>query len=334
MPDISPTHFSIRICQRRVNMLAQATIDAIKKLFDKKSRIFRKENMNTRKFARSFIALFLIASSSGAWAQIYVNDLKNQASINQDFTVFNALNNNSTFSANPSYGLELLSTPPQSGVVAIYKNTYLPTSQNWTVTIKSHISAFSNSQLDPWYNAGLSLLKFTNTPAESFPNRVNLLFTRRDLSDENQTGGNMTNSIEDGLYTGGTENPNTYIPLELTEDLYLKYEYAAQNKTVSLFYGTASNNYTHLSSHNLNAAWGLSDSDSLVLALTAANQPYLQVSTEPVLSGQIYLSDLNVNVVPEPSVLCLVGLSTGLLLIRSLRKSRNEAAPDNHDLHS
>jgi predicted double-glycine peptidase len=89
--------------------------------------------MNTRKFTRSFIALFLIASSSGAWAQIYVNDLKNQASINQEFTVFNALNNNSTFSANPSYGLELLSTPPQSGTVAIYRNTFLSASQNHLV---------------------------------------------------------------------------------------------------------------------------------------------------------------------------------------------------------
>lgn len=290
--------------------------------------------MNTRKFTRSFIALFLIASSSGAWAQIYVNDLKNQASINQEFTVFNALNNNSTFSANPSYGLELLSTPPQSGTVAIYRNTFLSASQNWTVTIKSHISAFSNNQSYPWYNAGLTLLKFDGTPENSYSNRLNLLLTRADFSNQNQTGGNMTNRVEDGLHISGNEISINNIILGSTEDLYLKYDYTAHNKTVSLYYGTNTNNYTYLSNHNLNSAWGLSDSDNLVLAPRAANDPWQQVSTEPVLSGQIYLSDLNVNVVPEPSVLCLVGLSTGLLLFRSLRKSRNEAATNNHDLHS
>ena len=240
-----------------------------------------------------------------------------------------SLGNNLTFSANPTYGLELLSQPPDQGSAAIYKNTYFPASQDWSVTIKSHISAFSNAQLNPWYNSGLSLVKVFNTPVESYPNRVNLLFTRRDLSDENQNGGNMTNTIEDGLYIGGNENPNTVINLGSLENISLKYEYTAQNRTVSLFYATVANNYNLLSTHNLNTAWGLTDSDSFVLALTAANQPWQTPATESVISGQIYLSDLNVNVVPEPSTLYLIGLSVGILLFKSMRKTGDQSTVKN-----
>jgi len=224
----------------------------------------------------------------------YTNALTNSSQVSSNFTDYSTVDSDyitkpqgGSFKSSTN-GLQLISTNPNyvEGLVAY--NKLLEASNNWTITIKSHISAFTNNQTNPFYCAGISLAK-TSLAGVEVPNRVDLNLLRTGIS-----GSKLSNSIVSGLYINNGES-DTVTNKNLT-DVYLRLNYTASNKTVASSYSTnVTNNYITIKSYNLGTSWNLTANDKLTLAIAASDQPDGRVIPNyNVVPGQIYLKNLTV----------------------------------------
>jgi hypothetical protein len=241
--------------------------------------------------ALSLTALFAPLQNLGA-AVAYTNSLTNLSLVSSNFTSYTTVDSDyinkpsgGWFVVDTNYGLELLSTNPNYVEGLVTYNRLLQASNDWTITIQSHISAFTNTQTNPYYSAGLSLIRTTTNGLE-YPNRVDLNLVRSGL-----TGAVLSNSIVSSLFINNGET-DTATNKNLT-NVYLQFRYTATNKTVASAYSTNGSNFTTIQSYNLTTNWNIKATDQLTLGVTANNQPDARVTPSyNVLPGFIYLKSL------------------------------------------
>jgi hypothetical protein len=247
----------------------------------------------------------------------YFNSLTNPVSFSSDFTSYSS--GGGAFDIDPAFGLQLKSVAPDAvdGIQAY--NTTLSASQNWSVTVKAHLSAFTNNQLNPFYRAGLLFAKLGVDFPTTAQNVVNLQLER---GSEAGFGESMSNSITSTLSTNGVESPSTVAPFGQAEDVFLRLAYLSDGATVDRSYSVDGITYTSLGSVNLGDTWGLTAEDELVLALVGTALAYDGESmTTSVSPGEIYLRD--VSVVPEPTTCSLLVL--GAVAAIWFRKRQNRS---------
>jgi len=224
----------------------------------------------------------------------YTNSLTNFSLVASNFTSYTTvdsdyINNPSGgwFVVDPSYGLELLSTNPNYVEGLATYNRLLQASNDWTITIQPHISAFTNNQTNPYYSAGISLIQTTSNGL-IYPNRVDLNLVRTGV-----TGATLSNSIISSIYINNGET-DTATNKNLT-NVYLQFRYTASNKSLASSYSTNGSNFTTIQSYNLTNSWNIKATDKLTLGVAANNQPDGRVTPNyNVLPGTIYLKVLTV----------------------------------------
>jgi len=224
----------------------------------------------------------------------YTNCLTNSNLVSSNFTDYTTVD--SDYVNNPeggsfessTNGLQLISTNPNYVEGLVTYNNPLKASNNWTVTIQSHISSFTNNQTNPFYCAGISVAKIT-TNGLDYPNRVDLNLFRTGVS-----GGALMNSIVSGIYINNGEY-NKVVNMNVT-DVYLRFNFTARTKTLVSSYSTNGSNYTKIQSYNLKKnQWNLKTTESLLLGLASSDQPDGRVIPNySVIAGQIYLKNLTV----------------------------------------
>jgi hypothetical protein len=252
--------------------------------------------MNNRIIALSVLSLSaLLAPAQKVGAAVaYTNSLTNVELVSSNFTSYTTVD--SDYINNPSggwfvvdtnYGLELLSTNPNYVEGLATYNRLLQASNDWTITIQSHISAFTNSQTNPYYSAGISLIQ-TTTNGLIYPNRIDLNLVRTGVS-----GATLSNSIISSLYINNGET-GTAANKNLT-NVYLRFRYTASYNTLVSAYSTNGSNFTTIQSYNLVTGWKIKSTDQLTLGVAANNQPDGRVIPNyNVLPGTIYLRNLTV----------------------------------------
>ena len=150
------------------------------------------------------------SSNTSSHGFAYTDSLTNLNLVSSNFTSYTTVD--SDYINNPSggwfvidtnYGLELLSTNPNYVEGLATYNRLLQASNDWTITIQSHITAFTNNQTNPYYSAGISLIHTTTNGLE-YPNRVDLNLVRTGL-----TGSVLSNSIVSSLFINNGETDTT-----------------------------------------------------------------------------------------------------------------------------
>lgn len=244
----------------------------------------------------------------------YANPLTNQSSISTQFT-YVSVSGTGSFQANPSFGLELTSTAPNSLYAAYILNDRLPADAAWTATVKSHISAFYNGQSNAAYLTGLTVFK--DAGDLNYPDRANLYFVRVSLSGNPAS---FENGIAGQILTNNVTANEGNFSVGQQEEYYLRWSYNPTGRRLGAFTSSDGINFSLLGEADLQSLWSLSNSSVLGVSLIANSGPTAGPTTASVTSGQIYLRDLNV--VPEPSTyaMLLVGAGASVWALRR-RKS-------------
>jgi len=237
-------------------------------------------------------------------ATYYANSLKYSASLSSDFTNHSGydgrgdpFSTDPAFLSDPVYGLQLTSTGyTEYTGVQTYKND-LSVDQDWIVTVEAKLEDhFHPADLPApkdwsFYNCGLDLAKKGGDPWSTSSNRINILL----FVDSDRRHG-----IESAIYKNdGTLNGNPYSLNDLPRSnsiYWLKLQYSSATKSASTSYSTDGINYTNYGSYNLADIWELQTSDQLVLSLTGSAYQDLG----PITNGQISLSNLTIQSVPNP----------------------------------
>jgi len=248
------------------------------------------------------LCLFLVIPFQVASAAVaYTNSLKDTVKVLTDFTDYTTIDSDYVntpaggyFLVDTNNGLELLSTAPNyvDGLGAF--NRVLNATNDWKITIQSHISAFTNNQTNPFYSVGMSLVK-TSINGLEYPNRVDLNLCRT-------VGmiGSLSNSIVSSLYINNGETDK--VASKNLTDAYLQFNYKASSKTLTTGYSTNGSNFSTIQSYNLGAIWGIKPTDGFTLGVAANNQPDGRViPTYSVTPGQMYLNNLTINSPTAPA---------------------------------
>ncbi len=233
-----------------------------------------------------------IVQNSAQDSFVYTNSLTQSNQVITDFTDYSTIDSDyintvsgGSFQVDTNYGLELLSTAPNyvDGIGAY--TTLLSASKDWTISIQSHISTFTNSQTNPSYSAGISLVK-TSAGGLEYPNRIELNLCRT-----GGTGTTLSNSIVSSLFINNGET-DASIGKNLS-DAQLLIRYKASSQTVTTAYSTNGSNYSVIQSYSLVSSWNLQPTDNLTLVIIANDQPEgRSIPTYSVSTGQIYLKNL------------------------------------------
>jgi hypothetical protein len=249
----------------------------------------------------AFLCLILLIPQVASAAVAYTNSLKDTVKVLSDFTDYTTIDSdyinaltNGYFLVDTNNGLELLSTAPNyvDGLGAFIR--VLNTSNDWKITIQSHISAFSNNQTNPFYSAGISLVK-TSINEMEYPNRVDLNLCRTI-----GIGGVLSNSIVSSLYINNGETDK--IANKNLTDAYLQFIYKASSKTLTTGYSTNGSNFSTIQSYNLGTSWGIKPADGFTLGVAANDQPDGRaIPTYSVTVGQMYLNNLTINSPTAPA---------------------------------
>ena len=163
--------------------------------------------------------------------------------------------------------------------------------QNWTATVKCHVSEFSANQSNPWFYGALALVKngFTQQDITNNP-IVELKLVR--------TGENgLTNSVS---WKNNSKDYTFYqdklVPKDGVTDLFLSFSYVAENTTLSANISGNGVVFTNLTTWNLGEVWDVNPGDVFTLVVGAGHQPYGGASaTHQIQQGDIYLRDLTVS---------------------------------------
>ena len=249
----------------------------------------------------AFLCLILLIPQVASAAVAYTNSLKDTVKVLTDFTDYTTIDSdyintltNGYFLVDTNNGLELLSTAPNyvDGLGAF--NRILTASNDWKITIQSHISAFTNNQTNPFYSAGISLVK-TSINGLEYPNRVDLNLCRTI-----GIGGVLSNSIVSSLYINNGETDK--IANKNLTDAYLQFIYKASSKTLTTGYSTNGSNFSIIQSYNLGTSWGIKPPDGFTLGVAANDQPDGRaIPTYSVTVGQMYLINLTINSPTAPA---------------------------------
>ena len=238
----------------------------------------------------------LVAPTQNVGAAVaYTNTLTNGSLVSSNFNSYTTVD--SDYINNPSggwfvvdsnYGLELLSTNPNYVEGLATFNRILQASNDWTITIQSHISSFTNSQTNPYYAVGLCLIK-TSTNGLEYPNRLELNLCRSGID-----GSKLSNRIISSMFVN---NGESFVAANQNlTNVYLQFKYTAAMKSVISSYSTNGLNFTPIRINSLTREWGIKNTDVLTLGLAANNQPDGRViPTSVIFPGQMYLNNLTIS---------------------------------------
>lgn len=245
-------------------------------------------------------ALFAPNQNLGA-AVAYTNPLTNASNVVSDFLSYTTVDSDyinnpygGWFVVDNNYGLELLSILPNYVEGLATYNSPLQASKDWTITIQPHISAFTNNQTNPYYAAGLCLIK-TSTNGLDYPNRLELNLCRTGIG-----GTSLRNRIVSSIFINNGETV-AVVNNNLT-DVYLRLKYTALTRTVISYYSTNGSNFTPIRVNNLGLEWRIRNTDELTLGLAANDQPDgREIPNYSVFPGQMYLKNLTISSPNAPS---------------------------------
>jgi len=253
--------------------------------------------MNTRLiyFAGVLSLAALLAQIQNAVCSVaYTNSLKNGDSVLTDFTDYSTINSDyidalsgAWFIVDTNNGLSLISSAPNylEGI-GVYNQT-LAASNDWTITVQAHLSKFTNSQTNPFYSVGISLVKSSAVGME-YPNRVDL-----NLSRSGDRGDSLKNFIVSSRYINNGQS-DTVINKDVAE-AYLQFKYSALGRILTTAYSTNGINFSPIQAYYLPSIWGIKSKDAFSLALTANDQPDGRVVPNySITAGQIFLKNLTI----------------------------------------
>ena len=238
-------------------------------------------------------ALLTPIQSAGA-SVAYTNSLKDSVSVLTDFTDYSTINSDyidaltgAWFLVDSNNGLTLLSTAPNyMDGIGVY-NRVLTASNDWTITVKTHLSQFTNSQTNPFYTVGISLVK-TSADGMEYPNRLDLNLCRSGTN-----GASLKNFIVSSRYIN-----NGQLDIAINKDVpdaYLQFKYSAASKIVTTAYSTNGIRFFPIHSYYLAWIWGVRPKDAFTLALIANDQPDGRVvPSYTVIAGQMFLHELTI----------------------------------------
>lgn len=271
--------------------------------------------MNNRTLIAAALSLSaLIAPTQNVGAAVsYTNPLTNASNVVSDFMSYTTVDSDyinnpegGWFVVDSNYGLELLSTLPNYVEGLATYNRPLKVSNDWTITIQSHISAFTNNQTNPYYAAGLSLIKTSSNGLE-YPNRIELNLCRTGIG-----GASLNNRIVSSMFINNGETIAA-ANRNLT-NVYLRFKYIAALRTVVSSYSTNGSNFTPIRINDLGRAWGIKKTDELTLGLAVNNQPDgREIPNYSIFPGQIYLKNLTISSPNAPANSPQGGVSGGSL---------------------
>jgi hypothetical protein len=247
----------------------------------------------------------------------YTNNLRNQGSIDNDFTDFSNLKEetysqelpfaNATFTANQSTGIELVAQTPLIAQGAKVFKYSLPASQSWQIDIKTHISGFSTQFPDAYYYAGLTFGKLGDSFNTSVINRVNVNHTRSSETNQNVTLTGFKNTLNTAIYSNN--DPGTPPYLVTPENIFIRVTYNASTFTSNISYSFNGNNYQFLETYDLKSQWAITSADKFWVSIAGTSKPFdtqQQASQYPnsnynLNSGELYLSDFNITILNNAS---------------------------------
>ena len=259
--------------------------------------------MNNRILIAAVLSLSaLVAPTQNVGAAVaYTNPLTNASNVVSDFLSYTTVDSDyinnpdgGWFVVDNNYGLELLSILPNYVEGLATYNSPLQASKDWTITIQPHISAFTNNQTNPYYAAGLCLIK-TSTNGLDYPNRLELNLCRTGIG-----GTSLRNRIVSSIFINNGETV-AVVNNNLT-DVYLRLKYTALTRTVISYYSTNGSNFTPIRVNNLGLEWRIRNTDELTLGLAANDQPDgREIPNYSVFPGQMYLKNLTISSPNAPS---------------------------------
>jgi hypothetical protein len=269
--------------------------------------------MNNRILIAAVLQLSaLVAPTQNVGAAVaYTNSLTNASNVVSDFLSYTTVDSDyinnpdgGWFVVDNNYGLELLSTLPNYVEGLATYNSPLQASKDWTITIQSHISAFTNNQTNPYYSAGLCLIK-TSTNGLEYPNRLELNLCRTGIG-----GTSLKNRIVSSMFINNGEAVS--VANNNLTDVYLRLKYDALTRRVGSYYSTNGSNFTLIGINNLGIEWRIRNTDELTLGLAANDQPDGRVIPNySVFPGQMYLKNLTISSPNAPSNSTQGGVSGG-----------------------
>ncbi len=250
----------------------------------------------------TFFALIFWSSGNGA---TFRDSLTNSTAIANNFIYWslsplgeNPEAGGCSFEPNPLFGVELMTPVGDTMQAAWAFNRPLPVSRDWTVTLRVHISDFTNAQNYPYYGVGISILRYLAEPPAGVPTeRVNIGMSRESIN--SISGQDLLNYISGGLFTGGFEQSLVRSSVGGAQEAFVRASFTASTKKIALFFSTNGISFVPLSDlvFDLGQQWELGEGDELTVAVTASSIPSSWEAGSidyAVTSGQIYARDFEV----------------------------------------
>ena len=257
----------------------------------------------------------------------YFNSLKNAATVESDFTNYDFSGNftgnvtvlaNATLAVNATCGLALVTNTPFDFEGVRVLNRYLPSNRNWQIDVKMHISNFNSSLPNPYYFAGVHIVKANIDLLVAFGNRLNLNFKRS----RKDTWLPLVNTIDSEIYVANEEDTQN-VAVGSIEDVALRLKFDSKTKKITSFYSEDFWNFEQVAVYDLADKWGLITTDEIILAVSAFHMPFPSESEYvenggadyAIREGWISIKDLKVDFeasemvfvgggqLPEPSLL-------------------------------
>lgn len=249
----------------------------------------------------------------------YTNPLTNSNSLGSSSFLYLSDTNAGALKIDPN-GLSFTNATNKPFFASYFYLQPLPASNSWTAKVRVHISnfLFSSGGNGAWIWGGLTLFKYTNSAntndiinyATSQGNIAAKFVRTEDLN--NALTNLFVSKFESLPFNVSGEDLMAPSPTNsVVTDLWVSLTFESLSKRITYSYSRDGTNYWKGPSWNLGERWGITDSNSFVVGLTAENADLKDPnqSIYAVKAGELYLRDFSVVFTPSSSsrVLSLEG---------------------------